>query len=299
MVKHQTSLTPIQWLRVLLLESDHSLAGLWTEHLQRNGFWVSNFFSVLSWKKDLQLHAPNLVILNRRLPNWNGFDLVARIRRDKETTTLPIIFVCDEDDETDQVVAFSLGADDVVVKPVSPVVLSARARLHAARDWKNKQNSFKSDGRYLELGILRLDILGRQVTLGGQRVALSQSEFLLLSELAKGQGKTLDRWELTKCLRLPTTPLTEITKAPRRIDSHIKSLRRKLGIPGLIQTIQGEGYRVHPNFVEAGRNGQHPDPLVAKTEVDETNLSCKPPVKLTITSNMPDQEPIKLPRNPA
>ena|GEM_PF-1589298 len=229
--------------RILILDSDVETVSRWSDHLKRDGFRPSTGQGGPALVDNLRLLRPALVLLGRRLPQGDCFELLARIRMNKETADLPIIFICDQEDETDQVVAFRLGANDVVTKTVSLRILSARIRLQLRLGRPDPAFPLRFPERFLQVGDLLLDFWGHQAILAGAPLPLTPSEFLLLALLAQNHGNSVSRKEMAAALGKP-----EETGPLRRIDSHIKALRQKLGNCQLVQTVQRKGYRINPEI---------------------------------------------------
>lgn len=232
----------IEHRRILVLDSDRQSVSLLINQLREEGFLPVTGRGGANWFENLKRLCPSLVLMNRRIPDDDGFSLIARIRTNKETEKLPVIFTCDQEDETDQVVAFRLGANDVVVKPFSARILSARIRLQLGLGNTDSEIQTRFPERFLQVGNLLFDFWAHQALLGGELLNLTPTEFQLLSVLAKKPGSSMTRKEMAEALGK-----TLEKGRLRLIDTHIKSLRRKLGDSGLVQTIQREGYRINPD----------------------------------------------------
>ena len=227
--------------KILILDSDRQSVSWLMNQLRQEGFLPVTGRAGANWFDNLKCLCPSLVLMNRRIPDDDGFSLIARIRTNKETEKLPIIFTCDHEDETDQVVAFRLGANDVAVKPFSAKILSARIRLQLGLANFDPDVQTRFPQRFLQAGNLLFDFWAHQVLLGGEPLNLTPTEFLLLSELAKKQGSPMSRKELAMAVGKP-----HANGSLRHIDSHIKALRQKLGHSGLVRTIQRKGYQINP-----------------------------------------------------
>ena len=143
-------------------------------------------------------------------------------------------------DETDRVVGLELGADDYISKPFSPRELLARLRAVLRRS----AGALDGSPDRLTIGQVVVDVEGRQVTVGGQRVDLTALEFDLLVALAKRTGRVVPREQL-----LALAGRSGVVVGERTVDVHISHLRRKLGddavhgrAPRLIKTVRGVGY---------------------------------------------------------
>ncbi len=241
MVKDSLQLDCKNTPRILVLDSDNQSASRIANFLRQAGFQVATRLGGLPGLENLLLFNPALVVLARRVPSDDGFNLLARIRQNTKTLPLPIIFMCEQDDETDQVVAFRLGANDVVVKPIKPAVLLARIRIQLGMERLATNSQSDHPDRFLQLGDLLIDFSRSEAMLAGLPLPLTPSEFLLLAGLAKNHPSTLSRAELAVAIgRQPQG------RPWRLVDTHIKTLRRKLARHGFIQTVRAKGYRINP-----------------------------------------------------
>jgi two-component system catabolic regulation response regulator CreB len=176
-------------------------------------------------------------VLDLMLPDGSGFDLIGRLRN--RGHTIPIIVLSSRDSEADRVAALETGADDYVVKPFSPREVVARVRAVLRRVQPAPQA-----GRALSTDIaLSVDTDTRRAQVSGQPLELTRVEFDLLSTLLESPGRVYTRAQLIDRVWGDGFAISD-----RTIDSHVKSLRRKVadagGNPGLIETVRGVGYRV-------------------------------------------------------
>ena len=172
----------------------------------------------------------DLVLLDLRLPDMDGFDVCRELRA---RSAVPIIMVTARGEEVDRVIGLELGADDYVVKPFGLRELVARIRAVMRR----------SDGRpgdgELRVGPLVVDRRARRATLDGEEVQLTAKEFDLLALLASEPGAEVERERV-----LREVWQTTWYGSSKTVDVHVASLRRKLGDPGWIETVRGVGLRL-------------------------------------------------------
>jgi DNA-binding response OmpR family regulator len=164
----------------------------------------------------------------------DGLDVCRSIRK---TSNLPIIMLTARDEETDKLVGLELGADDYITKPFSPKELVARVRSVLRR------SELVQEGReVIRVGDVILDLPRMQVTVGGEEIELTATEFQLLQALASQPGRIFTRSQLLNAVHG-----VAIESYERAIDAHIKNIRRKLEPvprePRYIQTVYGVGYR--------------------------------------------------------
>ncbi|MBI2209200.1 MAG: response regulator transcription factor [Deltaproteobacteria bacterium] len=221
---------------VLIVEDDRKTASLVALYLEREGFKT---ISAYDGKKALELaqqYHPIFVILDLMLPSVDGWEICRELRRSSE---VPILILTAREEEMDRVLGLSLGADDYVVKPFSPRELVARVKAILRRV---RQHTAKKQPP-LSLGALTLNHEKRRVTLKGQPVSLTLSEYKLLETLMAAPGRVFTREELLNSL-YPTGE----SVIDRVIDVHIGKLRQKIEDdatrPRYIQTVRGLGYRL-------------------------------------------------------
>lgn len=180
---------------------------------------------------------PDLIILDLGLPDGDGFTALEKMRNSGIETTTPVFFLTSVSELESKVTAFNLGADDYIVKPVSPVELRARV---AARLRKNDK---KAVAEFLRQGDLSIDLAKVKVYLAEnglpRQVELTSKEFKILSWLMQNQDRVFSRKELVSSIWGSTVHLSV-----RTIDSHICSLRKKLKSAGrYIKNVPGSGYK--------------------------------------------------------
>jgi two-component system, OmpR family, response regulator RegX3 len=216
-------------MRILVVEDEDAIAEPLVTGLEREGFEVDRAATGAA-ALDESLR-PDLVLLDLRLPDMDGLDVCRALR---ERSAVPIIVVTARGEESDRVVGLELGADDYVVKPFSVRELIARIRAVMRRTTSHPQ-----DGP-LHVGALVVDVRARRARLGGRELDLTPKEFDLLTALASDAGAAISRRRL-----LEEVWETNWYGSSKTIDVHVASLRRKLGDPGVIETVRGVGFRLH------------------------------------------------------
>ncbi len=181
----------------------------------------------------LATHPPSLVVLDLQMRPVRGPEVLRRIRRHEVTAGLPVIALSERQDEIDRILAFELGADDFLGKPISAreLALRARAVLRRARPRSTKAPAT------LVVGALEIDSEQKRVRVDGRDVRLTQVELRLLRDLAARAGAVQRRERLLRRV-WPDAELGE-----RTVDTHIRRLREKLGpTADAIETVRGVGY---------------------------------------------------------
>jgi DNA-binding response OmpR family regulator len=179
---------------------------------------------------ELDRHPVRMVILDVGLPGIDGFEVCRRIRA---RSSLPIIMLTARDEEPDRVAGLEVGADDYVPKPFSPRELMARVKAVLRRTEPRTQEDV------LQQADVTLWRGAREVEVAGSRVDLTGKEFDLLAFFMENPGAVLSR-----DLLLDRVWGMEYPGETRTVDVHVAQLRKKLGRPGLIETVRGAGYKI-------------------------------------------------------
>jgi two-component system, OmpR family, response regulator RegX3 len=215
-------------VHILVVEDEDAIADPLVAGLRREGYDVSR---VATGEDALEATPADLVLLDLRLPDIDGFDVCRRLR---ERSRVPIIMVTARGEEADRVVGLELGADDYLVKPYGLRELIARIRAVTRR-----APSLGGATDVLRVGGLEVDERARRVTLDGSALDLTPKEFELLAELARDPGAAVSRQRL-----LAEVWQTSWYGSSKTIDVHVAALRKKLGDPGWIETVRGVGFRL-------------------------------------------------------
>ena len=216
-------------MHILLVEDEDAIAEPLAEGLRREGYEVERAATAAG---ALAAGAADLVLLDLRLPDGDGLDVCRQLR---ERSGVPIIVVTARGEEADRVVGLELGADDYVVKPFGLREVIARIRAVTRR-----ASGQSGAHEVLRAGGLEVDERSRRVTLHGREVELTPKEFDVLAALARDAGAVVTRRRL-----LEEVWETTWYGSTKTIDVHVASLRRKLGDPGIVETVRGVGFRLH------------------------------------------------------
>ena len=217
--------------RVLIVEDEPAIAESLDYALRREGFTTQTAGTYA--KAEAARAWPTLIILDLMLPDGNGGDLLRMLRAESRAT--PVIVLSSRESEADRISALEGGADDYVTKPFSPREVVARVRAVLRR--------MTPAGQAEPERALQVDADGRRATFSGKALELTRVEFDLLALLSGNPSHVYTRAEFIASVWGDGFAITD-----RTIDSHIKSLRRKLtdaGAPaGMIRTVRGVGYRM-------------------------------------------------------
>jgi DNA-binding response OmpR family regulator len=210
---------------VLIVEDDASIAAQLVRGLTRGGYQVEH---VMTGNDALARGKQDVVLLDLELPDLDGVQVCRKLR---ERTDAAIIVVTAHGEEPDRVMALDAGADDYLVKPFGLAELQARIRAVLRR--------VRPGGDVIRHGPLIVDIRTHRVTVHGSEVLLTPKEFDILECLAADPGRVVTRQEI-----LETAWDSHWYGPTKVLDVHVASLRRKLGAPGLIETVYGRGFRL-------------------------------------------------------
>lgn len=210
---------------VLLVEDDPGIATQLLRGLSRGGYRVDH---VLTGSEALRWGDPDVVLLDLGLPDGDGVQVCRRLR---EKSGAAIIVVTAYGEESDRVLALDAGADDYLVKPFGLAELQARIRAVLRR--------VRPETEVVRHGPLTVDLRTHKVTVGGQEVALTPKEFDILECLAADPGRVVSRQEI-----LEGAWDSHWYGPSKVLDVHVASLRKKLGQPGMIETVYGRGFRL-------------------------------------------------------
>lgn len=220
--------------RILVVEDEPAIAESIAYSLRRDGFAVTIAPTLAAAERELAGTA--LIVLDLMLPDGSGFDLIGHARRGGEGPA--IIVLSSRDGEADRVAALETGADDYVMKPFSPREVVARVRAVLRRVGPGRSSPGAS-----ELSPLSVDEATRRAQVDGKALELTRVEFDLLSSMLESPGRVYTRAQIIDKVWGDGFAITD-----RTIDSHVKSLRKKVadagGDPGLIETVRGVGYRI-------------------------------------------------------
>ncbi|MFJ5266630.1 response regulator transcription factor [Streptomyces sp. NPDC088387] len=228
-------------MRLLLVEDDNHVAAALSAVLARHGFDVTH---ARNGEEALQALVPEgggsevanfgVVLLDLGLPDQDGYEVCGKIRK---RTSIPVIMVTARSDVRSRIHGLNLGADDYVVKPYDTGELLAR--IHAVSRRTVAEDAGAGGEGALLLGPMRIELPTRQVTVEGSVVQLTRKEFDLLALLAQRPGVVFRREQI-----ISEVWRTSWEGTGRTLEVHVASLRAKLRMPALIETVRGVGYRL-------------------------------------------------------
>ena len=227
---------------VALVDDDRNILTSVSIALQSEGFATRVYTDGATALKALTENPPDLAVFDIKMPRMDGMELLRRLR---ESSTLPVIFLTSKDDEQDEAAGLAMGADDYIAKPFSQKLLIARIRAILRRSAPlapaGEDEDAGEPAGQLVRGRLAMDPARHQVQWDGRPVSLTVTEFLILEALAARPGVIKSRNQL-----MDAAYPDDVFVDDRTVDSHIKRMRRKFRSvdPGFeaIDTLYGAGY---------------------------------------------------------
>jgi two-component system response regulator ChvI len=230
---------------IALVDDDRNILTTLSIALQGEGYVTRVYSDGASALKALTENPPDLAVFDIKMPRMDGMELLRRLR---ETSDLPVIFLTSKDGEQDEEEGLAMGADDYIAKPFSQRLLVARIRAILRRLSPEAHSSGGTEDSpteerqpVLERGRLSMDPARHRVTWDGKDVSLTVTEFLILEALAIRPGVIKSRNQL-----MDAAYPDDVFVDDRTVDSHIKRLRRKFRATdsnfSAIETLYGAGY---------------------------------------------------------
>ncbi|MFN0262323.1 response regulator transcription factor [Tepidamorphus sp. 3E244] len=225
---------------IALVDDDRNILTSVSIALESEGYRVQTYADGASALDGLKSSPPDLAVFDIKMPRMDGMELLRRLRQSSE---LPVIFLTSKDEEIDELFGLKMGADDFIRKPFSQRLLVERVKAVLRRAQPRDSAAPRTDAaRVLERGSLLMDPERHTCTWDGKNVTLTVTEFLILESLAQRPGVVKSRNAL-----MDAAYDDQVYVDDRTIDSHIKRLRKKFravdGTFDMIETLYGVGYR--------------------------------------------------------
>jgi two-component system phosphate regulon response regulator PhoB len=220
--------------RILIIEDERAMTTALAFNFDKEGYEPHVAHDGAEGLRKAQTLLPDVILLDIMLPGMNGIDVCRELRAGERTRDIPIIMITAKTEESDELIGFSIGADDYVHKPFSIKVLVQRVKALQRRS----ESGSEAGAAVAHLGV-RIDKVKHRCTVDDAEVELTPTEFRLLECLLRQPGRAFSRHQLMDAAIGQGSIVLE-----RTIDVHVKTLRRKLGHYGdLIETVRGVGYR--------------------------------------------------------
>jgi two-component system response regulator ChvI len=225
---------------IALVDDDRNILTSVSMALEAEGYRILTYTDGATALDGFKTQSPDLAILDIKMPRMDGMELLRRLR---QKTDLPVIFLTSKDEEIDELFGLKMGADDFIRKPFSQRLLVERVKAVLRRfSPKDAAATKENDAKILERGPLRMDPERHTCTWKGEQVTLTVTEFLILQALASRPGVVKSRNAL-----MDAAYDDQVYVDDRTIDSHIKRLRKKFKTVEdefeMIETLYGVGYR--------------------------------------------------------
>lgn len=228
--------------KILVVDDEQDVTDLVAYHLKAKGFQVETLNDATASIAKARSFLPDVVILDIMMPHLSGLQICRILRTEPKLSRVPVIFLTAKSEPADRIEGLETGADDYLPKPFSPKELVLRVEAILRRLAAPPPTTAR-----LTVGTIVLDGETHRVTVGGQPVELTATEFKLLRLLMERQGRVQTREHL---LLNVWNYATEIET--RTVDTHVRRLREKLGDEAnWIETIRGVGYRIADKKVPA------------------------------------------------
>jgi two-component system response regulator ChvI len=225
---------------IALVDDDRNILTSVSIALEAEGYRIMTYTDGASALDGFKTSPPDLAILDIKMPRMDGMELLRRLRQKSD---MPVIFLTSKDEEIDELFGLKMGADDFIRKPFSQRLLVERVKAVMRRiSAKEAGSSKEADAKVLERGLLRMDPERHVCTWKTEQVTLTVTEFLILQALAARPGVVKSRNAL-----MDAAYDDQVYVDDRTIDSHIKRLRKKFKAVDdafdMIETLYGVGYR--------------------------------------------------------
>ena len=225
--------------RILIVEDERGLTQALAWYFNREGFETFVCHDGAEGLRKAQTLLPDALLLDLNLPTMGGLDICRELRSGDRTKHIPIIMTTAKAEESDQLVGYKMGADDYVTKPFSNKVL-----LEKVKALLRRADGPGEPGDVIECAGVKIDRVRHRVSVEGEIVDLTPTEFKLLLCLLRQPGRAFSRHHLMDAAIGEGSIVLE-----RTIDVHVKTLRQKIkkagGAEELIETVRGVGYRFH------------------------------------------------------
>ncbi|MGE0109420.1 MAG: response regulator transcription factor [Bdellovibrionales bacterium] len=227
---------------IVLVDDDRNILTSVSMALEAEGFDVTPYSDSEEALRSLTQRPVDIAVLDIKMPRLNGMELLQKLRQHKNTSAMPVIFLTSKDEEIDEIMGLSMGADDYITKPFSQRLLVERIRAILRREQFRLDPKGNDAASVITRGDLILDESRHLCSWKGEKVELTVTEFLIVKALAQRVGHVKNRDQL-----MDAAYGESIYVDDRTIDSHIKRLRKKFKKTDptfeQIETLYGVGYR--------------------------------------------------------
>jgi len=226
---------------ILLVDDEPEIIQLMTIYLQNEGYTLFTANNGADALHVLQKESVDLVVMDIMMPKLDGIETCIKIR---ENHQMPIIFLSAKGQEVDKIMGLSIGADDYVTKPFSPLELVARIKSHLRRYCRYVSPAGKdNDEDIVEINDLIINVSTHEVTIGDQALKLTPREFAILLLLARNRGIVMSMEQIYEKVWKD-----DFMDSNNTVMVHIRKIREKIEVdprkPRFIKTVWGVGYKI-------------------------------------------------------
>lgn len=223
-------------VRILVVDDEADIVRMLKYNLEKEGYEVATANNGRAAIE--KAHArPDLIVLDVMMPQMDGWEVIRQLKRTPETASIPVLFLTAKGTEIDEVLGLELGADDYIVKPISPRKLLARIKTALRK--KNVSADAAEQETILHIQNLVINLPNYSVKIDKEEVFLPKKEFEVLAYLAQHRGRVVTRESLLNRIWGDGVIVVD-----RTIDVHVRKIREKLGkYADFIETVKGVGYR--------------------------------------------------------
>lgn len=223
-------------MRILLVDDDVELVSMMSDYLSAEGFDICIASDIFTAAAEINSSQFDLIVLDIMMPGGNGLEFLAKLRA--ENQNIPVIILSAKGDDMDRILGLELGADDYVAKPCTPRELCARIKAIGKRTKPAADSNFVPN-----LGLLKINIMRRQVIYDQLQINVTGAEYRLLKQLAENLGSSVSKQSLSR-----EALGKDIKRFDRSIDVHISNIRKKLAAAGchdvIIEAVLRRGYQM-------------------------------------------------------
>ena len=222
--------------KILVVDDEKDIVEMLKYNLQKEGYKVITAYNGKDALERAQ-QRPDLILLDIMMPVMDGLQTLKELKQNKETESIPVLFLTAKGAETDEIVGLEIGAEDYIVKPISIGKILARIRAVFRRIEHPRISSKGPD--LLTIDEIQINVPNYSVTVSSKDVAFPKKEFETLVYLVRNKGRVITRQSLLDAIWGENVYVVD-----RTVDVHIRKIREKLGKYGdYIETVKGVGYR--------------------------------------------------------
>lgn len=224
---------------ILVCDDERDIVSALQIYLESDGYKVFTAYNGVEGIEQFQKNEIHLILMDIMMPQMDGIAAMVKIR---ENSNVPVILLTAKSEDTDKILGLNVGADDYITKPFNPVEMLARVRSQIRRYTKLGGNVSNSEDAIITIGGISLNDASKTVTVDGESVSLTPTEYEILKLLMKNKGRVMSQKEIYESVRKEVAFGAENT-----IAVHIRHLREKIEInpsePRYLKVVWAHGYK--------------------------------------------------------